>query len=1036
MTLSRLIGTLRFSLCNLVASVSLLLRPLLFKTLDFLSMDLLFPLDADDADFVDRWPHPPSSSSTAPDEEEQLYFVPHRWWSEASECLFGNDDMSEEVKGVLYAAESSSGGAPLEPMVICGYYPKAEIVLNMKRVHGSPNELSWDGMEGGDYALIAEWMFLRALKWHSEIKEGEGFLAGEDNLCDLFSLQIKLSVSLETNSLVVKISWKDNESVAFTRACDIFCIESGMLNIWDFSGKTNQFSTLGRTSLSDNLEQPDGEIHLELKVYRSSCMTKTREERKNEMVVEQPMIGSSLNNSSIQMNGGTDHVKSDFTLNRGSPFGSTYKEACNLGLTGLYNLGNTCFMNSAIQCLVHTPKLVDYFLGDYRKDINIGNPLGMKGELAFRFGDLLRKLWAPGAAPVSLGVFKLKLAAFAPQFSGYNQHDSQEFLAFLLDGLHEDLNRVKCKPYIEAKDVEGHPDEAVADEHWQNHLARNDSIIVNLFQGQYRSTLVCPFCKKLSITFDPFMYLSLPLPSTTMRTITLTVLHTDGTALPFPVTVTVPKDGRCKDLVQALSTACCLRDDETFLVAEIYNNRIIQTLDEASGSIDLIRDNDRLVAYRLPKDNETCPLVVFMHEQSCRGQAFSSTEKFGIPLVARICSISRGSEIREEFLKLLNPFFMGAGDSLNDEEDDDEIIANEVFEMEDVTGSRLSDGDEKSDSAPGDDSNLNPDFEFYLMEERTLLRKCSKIQMTEPTPMKVLTGKINVLVSWSDRMTKLYDTCVLSSLPQVCKPRLPTKQPRESVSLYKCLEAFLKEEPLGPEDMWYCPNCKTHRQANKKLDLWRLPEILIIHLKRFSYNQFFKNKLETFVDFPIDNFDLPTCIVHNSQQSHHYKLYAVSNHYGGLGGGHYTAFVQHGRDRWYEFDDSHVSPIVCRRQISSTAESVQRSLSPPPAGSEPPSTEGAMMGNNEEIKGDKLVLRGLKFHGFHGVKPEERNLGQKFLVDIDAWTDLQAAGKSDCLSDTVSYSDIYRLSVHVDIKACVTLMHVRTCGSAVGWWDP
>uniref|UniRef100_A0A453BM34 USP domain-containing protein n=1 Tax=Aegilops tauschii subsp. strangulata TaxID=200361 RepID=A0A453BM34_AEGTS len=46
-----------------------------------------------------------------------------------------------------------------------------------------------------------------------------------------------------------------------------------------------------------------------------------------------------------------------------------------------------------------------------------------------------------------------------------------------------------------------------------------------------------------------------------------------------------------------------------------------------------------------------------------------------------------------------------------------------------------------------------------------------------------------------------------------------------------CLEAFLKEEPLGPEDMWYCPCCKKHQQAMKKLDLWRLPEVLVIHLK-------------------------------------------------------------------------------------------------------------------------------------------------------------------------------------------------------------
>ena len=52
----------------------------------------------------------------------------------------------------------------------------------------------------------------------------------------------------------------------------------------------------------------------------------------------------------------------------------------------------------------------------------------------------------------------------------------------MLDGLHEDLNRVKCKPYVEVKDSDGRSDEEVADEYWENHLARNDSIIVDVCQ--------------------------------------------------------------------------------------------------------------------------------------------------------------------------------------------------------------------------------------------------------------------------------------------------------------------------------------------------------------------------------------------------------------------------------------------------------------------------------------------------------------------------------------------------------------------------
>jgi dihydroneopterin aldolase len=58
--------------------------------------------------------------------------------------------------------------------------------------------------------------------------------------------------------------------------------------------------------------------------------------------------------------------------------------------------------------------------------------------------------------------------------------------------------------------------------------------------------------------------------------------------------------------------------------------------------------------------------------------------------------------------------------------------------------------------------------------------------------------------------------------------------------------------------------------------------------------------------------------------------------------------------------------------------------------------------------GDKLILRGMQFHGFHGVKQEEKKLGQKFVIDVDAWMDLAPAGDSDDISHTVSYTDIYR----------------------------
>lgn len=91
----------------------------------------------------------------------------------------------------------------------------------------------------------------------------------------------------------------------------------------------------------------------------------------------------------------------------------------------------------------------------------------------------------------------------------------------------------------------------------------------------------------------------------------------------------------------------------------------------------------------------------------------------------------------------------------------------------------------------------------------------------------------------------------------------------------------------------YCPRCKEQRQASKKLDLWRLPEVLVIHLKRFSFSRSTKHKLETFVNFPIHDLDLTNYIAHKrGPERQLYELYALSNHYGGMASGHYTAHIK------------------------------------------------------------------------------------------------------------------------------------------------
>lgn len=127
---------------------------------------------------------------------------------------------------------------------------------------------------------------------------------------------------------------------------------------------------------------------------------------------------------------------------------------------------------------------------------------------------------------------------------------------------------------------------------------------------------------------------------------------------------------------------------------------------------------------------------------------------------------------------------------------------------------------------------------------------------------------------------------------------------RNGVSLDDCLDEFGKEEILSENDAWYCPRCKEHRRASKKFELWKAPDILVVHLKRFSAQGRLRDKLDIFVEFPIEGLDLSSRVaVQDEGRELIYDLFAVDNHYGGLGGGHYTAFAKNFfDDHWYEYN--------------------------------------------------------------------------------------------------------------------------------------
>ncbi|KAH9451501.1 hypothetical protein Pst134EA_025455 [Puccinia striiformis f. sp. tritici] len=826
------------------------------------------------------------------------------------------------------------------------------------------------------------------------------------------------------------------------------------------------------------------------------------------------------------------------------------------GLVGLTNLGNTCFMNSALQCLSNSPELKTYFLSRvYINELNRTNPLGMGGKVAETFGQLIERMWSSEyelsrkgtikntsstgfnynsggnntIQSISPREFKSIVGRFNSLFLGYGQQDSQELLTFLLDALHEDLNRVKVKPFDEIPDYDdNHPSDdpiqeaqkilKLAKTCWDLYRRRNDSVIVDLFQGQYKSTLICPDCNKVAIKFDEIMYLTLQLPINKKFKGTIYFVPLDISKPRMKVVYQLNnKDSTIRQLKQHIGQILGM-DPNRMAAVEDWSGKPWKIWYD-TDSLEAVLERDVINLFETPlpfaalksgvyhtngtseQENEEeqeepadllIPVVSYRPTERTNLASGSSSSfhkpshsAFGVFFVARISAKDRMSTrtVYDAVVREYSRYTTEAADLFESCEAEDEDV-----EMKDV-GAENEPGPQRrakpnlfkisvpkvptSTIFPISSSMGNTTIE--LEERAKLASASSKPPLIGPVAMPTTTtDNESMNVSSSSNGTAMFETdenedlyedkngkkpiasetessptitegpvvfegdyfeCEwsLSSMghffgidktlpnsqnwidpPLVEDPELvasrvalenSNKKPGE-LTIEECFKDFSKPEKLGEEDKWYCPRCKNHVQATKQMQIWKVPDILVVHFKRFSsartsYGR--STKVDNFVDFPIRGLDLsnqvegikvkrqikniqnqrkldrnhvdnndpatstpqikiddsldlkndsgveiddaiqedqnegeaqPELKLENEkketedddddddeeEESLIYDLFAVDNHFGGLGGGHYTAFAKNEEDgKWHNYDDSHVTEVSSPEKVKSSA---------------------------------------------------------------------------------------------------------------------
>ncbi|XP_019901753.1 ubiquitin carboxyl-terminal hydrolase 31 isoform X2 [Esox lucius] len=646
------------------------------------------------------------------------------------------------------------------------------------------------------------------------------------------------------------------------------------------------------------------------------------------------------------------------------------------GVAGLKNHGNTCFMNAILQCLSNTELFAEYLaLEQYRgedsshstndKSTESNKPKSTNGvciqrkvhpqesgEVTEQLSGLVRALWTFEYTPQHSREFKNVVSKSALQFRGNAQHDAQEFLLWLLDRVHEDLNNIILpssrpprKPPLEEENVpEG------------SSLPAAGSFVQELFQAQYRSSLTCPHCQKQSNTFDPFLCISLPIPVPHTRPLYVTVVYQGKCSHCMRVGVAVPLSSTVSRLRKAVAQETKI-PSEQIVLTEMYSDGFHRSFCDDDDDLEIIQESDSIFAFETPElfrpeqirsqregphanlnqnnlkygtDNNRIQVSTTIEEAGTPPPSpnkNSGADKIILLVCNRACAGQQGRRFGHPFVLYL-----------------ERAVTWDVLQKEILEKMRHL-------LRPGVFVQVRP-FSLrvvgvvgitYLLpqEEQPLCH--SSVERAYKSCGPGGPPHVKIVVEW-DKETKDYlfkrtEDEYIPDAESVRQQKDGHLQP-QTCSLAQCFQLYTKEEQLAPDDAWRCPHCKQLQQGSIKLSLWTLPDILILHLKRFRQDGDRRMKMQNMVKFPLIGMDMAPHMVKRSQSSwslpshwspwrrpygmgrdpedYLYDLYAVCNHHGTMAGGHYTAHCKNSIDgMWYCFDDSDVHAIsddeVCKQ---------------------------------------------------------------------------------------------------------------------------